>query len=289
MSRLLPAYALLHPAAQLGWRDFSIHWSTVIGLAALQLLYEWRIRVHAAASPGAAPGEAAGPSAAQRASLSGGLLVMFLTLNGPLHDLSDYYLFSAHMVQHLILALVVPPLLIFGTPGWMLRPALRTQWVRALASRVTGGRAAFVIFNVTVIVWHLPPLYNTAMAYHPVHIVQHLMFLVTATIMWWPLMSPLPELPRLPYPGQLLYCFLMTIPMSIVAVSVTMADHVLYPAYSSAPRVWGLTPLNDQQLGGLIMWVPGGLFFLLVASVVFFKWSAAGSDDQAGAQAEIVR
>ena len=123
------------------------------------------------------------------------------------------------------------------------------------------------------------------MAFHPVHIAQHLLFLVTSTIMWWPLMSPLPELPRLSYPGQMLYCFLMTIPMSVVAVAITMADHVLYPAYSAAPRVWGLTPLNDQQLGGLIMWVPGGLFFLLVASVVFFTWSADGSDDRAGAQA----
>jgi putative membrane protein len=185
------------------------------------------------------------------------------------------------MVQHLILALLVPPMLIFGTPGWMLRPALHTPWVRSLAERATRPIAAFLLFNVTVAAWHLPPLYNMAMAFHPVHIAQHLLFLVTATIMWWPLMSPLPELPRLPYPGQMLYCFLMTIPMSIVAVYVTMADHVLYPAYSAAPRVWGLTPLNDQQLGGLIMWVPGGLFFLLVASVVFFKWSASDAGDGA--------
>lgn len=283
MSGLLPAYALLHPAARLGWQDFSVHWSTVIGLVALQLLYEWRVRVHAARA--APPEETAGPTAAQRASFIGGLLVMFVSLNGPLHDLSDYYLFSAHMVQHLILMFIVPPLLLFGTPGWMLRPALDTPWVRALATRVSSGRAAYLIVNVTVVVWHLPPLYNTAMAYHSVHIAQHLMFLVASTLMWWPLMSSLPELPRLPYPGQMLYCFLMTIPMSLVAVSVTMADHVLYPAYSAAPRVWGLTPLVDQQLGGLIMWVPGGLFFLGVASVVFFKWSAAGSDTQAGAQA----
>jgi len=213
-----------------------------------------------------------------------GLLVLFLTLNGPLHDLSDTYLFSAHMVQHLVLTLVVPPLLIMGTPGWMLRPALRVAWVHRWALRVTGARAAFAIFNLTVVAWHVPALYNAAMAYHPVHIAQHLMFLVTATWMWWPLLSPLPEVPRLSWPGQMLYTFLMSIPMSIVAIYVTYADHVLYPAYSAAPRIWGISPLLDQQLGGLIMWVPGGVFLLVVMTVIWFRWSASEADDRASAQ-----
>jgi len=278
---LLALLALLHPAARIGWQYFSVHWSTVIGIAALWGLYEWRARKQRAAATG---GDPRGPSVAQRASFAGGLLVLFLALNGPLHDLSDYYLFSAHMVQHLVLTFFVPPLLLAGTPGWMLRPALRTPWVASLARRVTGARTAFVIFNVVIVAWHLPDLYNSAMAFHSVHIVEHLMFLVSATLMWWPLLSPLPELPRLPYPGQILYSFLMSIPMSIVAICITLADHVLYPAYSAAPRLWGLTPLADQQLGGLLMWVPGGLFLTVVLSVVFFKWSAAGRDDRAGAQ-----
>src|SRR5579862_3245174 len=274
-------FPLLHPAAQIGWTSFSVHWSTVVGIAALWVLYEWRARVHRTT---AAPGEASAPSPVQRASFVSGLLVLFLALNGPLHDLSDYYLFSAHMVQHLVLTFFVPPLLLVGAPGWMLRPALRVPWVAAVARRVSGAGAAFVIFNVVIAAWHLPPLYNTAMAFHPVHIAQHLLFLVSATLMWWPLLSPLPELPRLPYPGQILYSFLMSIPMSLVAICITLADHVLYPAYSASPRLWGLTPLADQQLGGLIMWVPGGLFLTVVLSVVFFKWSAAGRDDTAGAQ-----
>jgi putative membrane protein len=276
-----PLLALLHPAARIGWRYFTVHWSTVIGIAALWGLYEWRARKQRSAASG---GDPRAPSVAQRASFVGGLLVLFLALNGPLHDLSDYYLFSAHMVQHLVLTFFVPPLLLAGTPGWMLRPALRTPWVASIARRVTGARTAFVIFNVVIAAWHLPDLYNTAMAYHPVHVVQHLLFLVSATLMWWPLLSPLPELPRLPYPGQILYSFLMSIPMSLVAICITLADHVLYPAYSAAPRLWGLTPLADQQLGGLIMWVPGGLFLTVVLSVVFFKWSATGRDDRAGAQ-----
>ena len=259
-----------------------MHWSTAAGLALFWGLYEWRAAVHHTAARTAE--EIAGPTRGQRAMFVGGILLMFLSLNGPLHDLSDYYLFSAHMVQHLLLTLLVAPLFVLGTPGWMLRPALRVRWVNAVARAVTGPRAAFMIFNVVVAAWHLPPLYNTAMLYHDVHIVQHLMFLVAAVLMWWPITSPLPELPRLSYPGQMLYLFLMSIPMSIVAIYVAMADRVLYPAYSAAPRLWGITPLADQQIGGLIMWVPGGLYFFLVMSIVFYRWSEGGQDSAAGAQ-----
>jgi putative membrane protein len=274
--------ALLHPAARVSWHDFSLHWSTVLGIAATWALYEWRVRVHRATA--ASPEETAGPTTTQRASFISGLLVLFLSLNGPLHDLSDYYLFSAHMVQHLALTLIVPPLLILGTPGWMLRPALKYPWVNRWAHRLTGARTTFLIFNVVLAGWHLPPLYNLAMANHDVHIVEHLMFLVSATLMWWPLTSQMPELPRLAYPGQMLYSFLMTIPMSIVAFCIALADHLLYPAYAAAPRIWHISPMFDQSAGGLIMWVPGTLFFLIVLSVVFFKWQRADSDDAAGAQ-----
>jgi putative membrane protein len=265
---------LLHPVTALGVSGFSVHWSTVIGILALAGLYGWRARVHAVGTVG------------QKALFAGGLLAMFFALNGPLHDLSDYFLFSAHMIQHLVLVFVVAPLLLAGTPGAMLRPALDWPGVRPVARWLTRPIICFALFNVIFAAWHLPPLYNLAMAEHPVHIVEHLMFLVVAVLMWWPLLSPLPELPRLPYPGQMLYCFLMSIPMSIVAVYVSLADHVLYPAYAAAPRMWALSPLEDQQLGGLIMWIPGAFFIIGVMTVVFFKWAAAGEDSTAAAQVD---
>ena len=134
----------------------------------------------------------------------------------------------------------------------------------------------FAIFNVVVAGWHLPPLYNYALAHHRVHIVQHLMFLAASVLMWWPVLSPLPELPRLNYPGQMLYLFLLSIPMAIVAVYISYADGLLYPMYASAPRIWGITPMNDQLIGGLIMWIPGGFFFYTIISVVFFRWQQRG-------------
>jgi putative membrane protein len=267
--------ALLHPIVNLNWWRWSIHPSTVIGIAALGAIYAW-----------AAHRLQRQPTTAQKIYFVSGLLVMFGSLNGPVHDLSDDYLFSAHMVQHLLLTLAMPPLLLAGVPGWMLRRPLSTRFIAPAARLFTRAPIAFVAFNLVIAVWHLPPFYNAAMANHNIHIVEHLMFMIAAVLMWWPLMSQVPELPRLAYPGQMLYSFLMSIPMSIVAIYIAMSDHVLYPAYAAAPRVFALSPLEDQLLGALIMWIPGGIIFYIIMTVVFFKWNARGEDSTAGAQVD---
>jgi putative membrane protein len=216
------------------------------------------------------------------ASFAGALLVLFGALTGPVHDLSDYYLFSAHMVQHMLLIFAMPPVLLYGVPGWMLRPVLRDGRVVRLGRRLTRPTSAFAIFNVMLVAWHLPPLYNLAMNHHPVHILEHLMIMAASVILWWPVLSPVAEIPRAPYPVQLLYLFVVGLPMVMVAIVIAMADRLLYPFYATAPRIWEqLTPYADQNLGGLIMWIPGGLIFLIAISVVFFRWQAAGADDRA--------
>ena len=283
-----PLALLLHIGAQISPATFSVHVSTVVGILALAGLYEWTAK-----SQGAPAGIAAGlpwtltPRPGQRAAFYAGLVTLFFSLNGWLHDLSDYYLFSAHMVQHLLLTMAVAPLLVMGTPGWMLRPALRVRWIAATARWITRPTRCFILFNVVIAAWHLPVLHNAAMAEHPIHIALHLVFLVAAVLMWWPIISPLPELPRLSYPLQMLYLFLLSIPMSVVAIFIAYASDVLYPAYASAPRLWGITPLTDQFIGGLIMWIPGGLFFVAIISVVFFKWQATGAlDSETAAQVD---
>jgi putative membrane protein len=280
------ALALLHTGARISLTTFTVHPSTVVGIAGLAALYEQGARVVGRTRKDAEQSHAA-PRPSQRWAFYGGLAVMFLSLNGWLHDLSDSYLFSAHMVQHLMLALVVAPLMIMGTPGDMLRPILRVPGVMRVARWVTAPTHCFAIFNVVVAGWHLPPLYNYALSHHPVHIVQHLMFLVASVVMWWPILSPLPELPRLSYPGQMLYLFLLSIPMAIVSVYIAYADTILYPLYASAPRVLGITPMDDQLIGGLIMWIPGGLFFYSIISIVFFRWQQRdGVESRAGAQVD---
>jgi len=262
----LPVWSLLHVGASISWASFSVHWSTVIGLTVLSALYE-------------VGGRKGGHLGGRRLYFYAGVVVIFFSLNGWLHDLSDYYLFSAHMVQHLLLTLLVPPLLIVGTPGWTLRRLLDYRLIQRAARVLTRPIVCFAAFNLVIAAWHLPVLYNAAMANHGVHIVEHLMFMASAVMLWWPILSPLPELPRLSYPMQMLYLFLTTIPMSIVAVFITYSGNLLYPAYSAAPRIWGISPLNDQLIGGLIMWIPGGLIFFAVISVIFFQWQAHGAED----------
>jgi putative membrane protein len=220
-------------------------------------------------------------------SFAGALVVLFGCLTGPLHELSDYYLFSAHMVQHLLLSFAMPPLLLYGTPGFMVRPLLRDPRIVRAGRFLTRPSSAFAIFNLVIVAWHLPPAYNLAMDHHPVHIVQHLMIMAAAVILWWPVLSPVAEVPRAPYPLQLLYLFVVGLPMVVVSIFITMADRVLYPYYASSPRVWNsLSAHADQHLGGLIMWIPGGMVFLVAISVVFFRWQAAGGDDVALSVAE---
>lgn len=290
---LLAPLALLHIGASISWTNFTLHWSTVIGLAALAALYEWAHRRVRLASSITGENEVLPADVPQpprlfrpRTLFYAGLTVIFFSLNGWLHDLSDWYLFSAHMVQHLLLTLLVPPLLIAGTPGWMLRPALRYPPLAVVARLVTRPMVCFATFNLVLAAWHVPALYNMAMANHTVHIVQHLMFMAAAVMLWWPILSPLPELPRLAYPMQMLYLFLTTLPMSVVAVYITYSDSLLYPAYAAAPRILGILPLEDQLIGGLIMWIPGGLLFYAVISVIFFRWQQRGEDTVTSAQVD---
>jgi putative membrane protein len=128
-------------------------------------------------------------------------------------------------------------------------------------------------FTTVLAFWHMPPFYEAAMRNHAVHILQHLTLIGSAVLLWWPILSPVPELPRIAYPAQMLYLFLLGIPMSVVGALISLSERVLYPFYLDAPRIWGLTPLVDQQLGGLIMWIPGGLVFWGAMTVVWFRWA----------------
>jgi putative membrane protein len=248
-----------------GW---SLHPSVLLGTGILGALYFYGIgpyrRRHALGPPA---------SAWQIASFCSALVVLLLSLNGPIHDLSDYYLFSIHMVQHLVLTLLFPPLLLAGIPEWLLRPLLVRPRVLPVARMLTRPWFAALVFSLSIAVWHLKPLYDLMMRNHDVHIATHLMFMVTATLMWWPIMSPVPELPRLAPGLGMLYLFLVGIPMQLVAAMITFADEMLYPWYAVAPRTFGLSPLDDQQLGGLLMWVPGNLWLFGAIGVLFFRWA----------------
>jgi putative membrane protein len=259
----------LRPTLPYEWA-WSLHPSVLLGTGILGALYFYTIGPLRRRRGWGPP-----PPRWQIMSFCAALVVLLLSLNGPVHDLSDYYLFSVHMVQHLVLTLVFPPLLIAGLPEWALRPLLVRKGVLPVVRLLTRPWFAALLFTASIAVWHLPPFYDLMMQDHEVHIATHLMFMATATLMWWPVMGRLPELPRLPPGLAMLYLFLVGIPMQMVGAFITFADEVLYPWYLGAPPTWGLSALEDQQLGGLLMWVPGNLYMFAAIGVLFFQWARA--------------
>ncbi len=208
------------------------------------------------------------------ASFMGAVGVIFFSLNGPLHEWSDHYLFSAHMVQHILLMLIMPPFLILGLPPWLINKALEVPAIHRAARLLTHPVMAFTAYNVTFVGWHFPEMYNWALMDHNVHIIQHLMFMAVAVMMWWPVVDPVPELRRIPDgPLLMVYIFAFGIPSTIVSAFITLSDSVLYTWYEAAPRIIALSVLDDQRLGGLIMWIPGMLIFWVAITAVFFRWT----------------
>ncbi len=201
-----------------------------------------------------------------------GIFIMFLALVSPLDELGDSYLFSAHMVQHLCLTIIGPPLLLLGIPGWLLKPLLRSRVIFLIARILTYPAIAFFLYNADFWLWHAPPLYNATLENQSIHIFEHITFIVFGVINWWPIFSPLEEgLPRLSIGGQILYLFLSGMPTVALGAGLTFLPP-LYAPYLSAPRIWGISPALDQQLGGLIMWIPGNLFYIIIVSILFIRW-----------------
>jgi putative membrane protein len=266
----MPVYAtlaILH-GQSFDWRVWKLYPSFMVGwllFAAAYFLCIGPLR-HRFTGARPVPGR-------QVACFSAALAAMVLSLQGPLHELSDYYLFSAHMVQHLVLILVMPPLLLAGIPDWLIRPALSVRGVRTVARVLTLPLVAFALNDAIFLAWHFPGPYDLVMRDHNVHIAMHLMIMATGVIMWWPVMSPLPELPRIAAPLQMIYLFVVGIPMMISAALITFSSRAMYTWYVEAPRPFPISALDDQRLGGVIMWVPGGLVLWIAITTVYFRWT----------------
>lgn len=210
-----------------------------------------------------------------------GVAAMFLALVSPLDALSDEYLFSAHMLQHLILILIVPPLLIIGLSETFVRRVLAVPALARIERILAAPAVAWTLAMAVLWIWHWPALYDAAIADENVHIFEHLCFLVTATIFWWPIFAPNARSLMEPM-RAIIYLATAMVANSALAILLTFAQPGLYPAYlhpadslGILPMLregWGLTPAVDQQLGGLLMWVPGGLVFLGAIMFVMARW-----------------
>jgi len=217
-----------------------------------------------------------------------GILVIYVCVGTPLDDLADHYWLSAHMLQHLILSMVAPPLLLLGLPGWMLRPLLLRPAIQPIAYVLTRPFVAFALFNLTLVFVHLPGAMAAELAHeHTVHLAAHALLITTGMLMWWPVLGSLPELPRLSYGMQLIYLFVQSFVPTVLSAFIIFTGTVLYPAYANMPRVFGISVIDDQRIGGLIMKLGGGAILWLAGTAIFFVWFAREQADEPPAPAPL--
>ena len=212
-------------------------------------------------------------TARQLFALGLGLTVMFFALTGPIDQYVRERSFSLYIFQQMLLVFVIPPLLLLGTPDWMARPIFTRRWIERPWRFATRPVVAFLTFSSTFTLIHYPLLCDQVCHVRPQYGDIREVLLIVGILLWWPLLSPLPEFPRLSYPIQIMYLFLLMIPMTAVAAPITMAETVLYMFYRVEPHPFGLTAHADQVLGGLIMWVGQGVYLMCIFTAIFFRWS----------------
>jgi putative membrane protein len=209
-----------------------------------------------------------------------GMAVLWLGADWPIHDLAERYLYSMHMVQHLLFTLVAAPLLIVGMPAWLLRAFLRPPSVRRVFRFLTQPLVALIVFNGLLLFSHWPAVVEVSVRSELLHFGLHVALLGSALLMWWPIVSPLPELPPLSPPAQMLYLFVQSLVPTIPASFLTFGRTPLYPIYETFPRIWGISALTDQLIAGLIMKLVGGAILWTVIATVFFRWG--GREEREG-------
>lgn len=209
-----------------------------------------------------------------------GLAAFVLALLSPLDPFADYLL-TVHMMQHILLSIVGPPLLLMGLPVGLVHSLSKIGRPWTVWRALTKPLRAFFLFNGVFSFMHLPVIYNLILRNELVHIGAHLALMGTAIIMWWPVLAPGREYGEISPAMKILYLVASTVPGQLVGAIITLVAAPLYDEYAKAPfRLWGMSLQTDQEIGGLLMWVGVGSFFLWVAGTAFFKWAHQADEDE---------
>jgi cytochrome c oxidase assembly factor CtaG len=256
-----------------------LHWfsdpAVLAPLALLAGIYVWRFRE--------ARREAGGRGAGfvQAAAFAGAMVALLIALVSPLDGLGEDYLFSAHMVQHVLLGDIAPLLLLLALSRVIMRPATRRlmrgeRALGPLANPVTG----ILLWLVLMYLWHVPALYDTAAENAPVHVLEHACFFAAGIALWWPLIQPVPMRRRLTGMQPLAYIAAAKGGLAALGLYLAWASSALYPYYETTPRIWGLSPVEDQNIGGVIMMVEQSLTLVLVLVVLFVRMLAQSEEEE---------
>jgi len=245
-------------------------------IAALLGGYGWALR--RLGPRHAAPGQPVA-TRLQKICWVSGVVTLWVAADWPVHDLSERYLYSVHMTQHLLITLVAPPLLLLGTPAWLAREILAPPALYRVVRRLARPMPALILFNGLLVVTHWPAFVDATLENQLLHFATHAAIFLSALLMWCPVAAPLPELRPLAPAAQMLYLFLQSIVPTVPASFLVFADKPIYHFYEHVPRLWGLSAGEDQRIAGLLMKLGGGLLLWLLIAVLFFKWHAAEEEN----------
>ena len=199
-----------------------------------------------------------------------GVVLLELSADWPVHDIAEKYLFSVHMAEHTMYSLVIPPILLLGTPSWLLRWVLGP--VLPIVRRLARPVPAALLFNGVLAFTHWPAWVDLTLRSEPFHLFSHTLLFTTSLVMWLPVVNSDPSLPTLTGPAKMLYLFLQGIVPTVPAAFLLFADGVVYHHYATVPRLWGLSAVEDQQIAGAIMKVGGTMILWGTIVGVFFRW-----------------
>ena len=243
-----------------------------------------QVRREASAREGGGPGQAAAARGAtwlHALAFAGAILALLAALVSPIDGLGEQYLFSAHMLQHVLLGDIAPLLLLLSLSRVMLRPVTRRlmgieRALGPLASPVT----AIVIWLGTMYLWHIPALYDAALEHPLVHVLEHFSFFAAGLALWWPLIQPIPM--RRSLTGLQPLAYIATAKGALAALGLVLAwsSTAFYPFYEDVPRIWNLTAVEDQNVAGVIMMVEQSMTLVLVLVWVFVRMLVRSEEEE---------
>jgi putative membrane protein len=244
-------------------------------LALLVFIYVRRFR----AARAEAGGRGAGPL--QALAFAGGMLALLIALASPIDSLGEDYLFSMHMLQHVLLGDVAPLLLLLSLSRVIMRPLTRRLMrVERALGRLAHPATGIGLWLALMYLWHIPALYDAALEHPVVHLVEHASFFTAGVCVWWPLIQPVPMRRRLTGLQPLAYIGAAKVGLAALGLYLTWSTSVLYPYYETVPRIWGLTAIQDQNMGGAIMMVEQSLTFVTVLVAVFVRMLSSSEAEE---------
>ena len=212
-------------------------------------------------------------------SFIGAMALLWVASDWPLHDISEEYLYSAHMLQHMMLSYFLPPLALMATPTWLARVLIGDGALKRVVDFMVKPVVAGVLFNLSVMITHIPAVVNASVENGALHYGLHVMVVVLSLLMWMPVVGPIPEYHIGPL-AKCIYLFLQSVVPTIPAAWLTFAEGVVYEPYDTPVRVFGISVTDDQQLAGAIMKTGGGIFLWSIVVVIFFRRFAAGYQNE---------